>query len=180
MQHGAEYPPQLVHGGQPVPVVSFLGAGATSTVYGCAMPGRAGLVALKLVRPACAELAHNEEARLTALAGCPGVPNLVGHGLLGNSPFLLLQPRGTPLAADRGLLERKRVALQLGQLVDILCVAHAKGIIHRDIRPDNIMVEVESATLYIIDWCVQVHAAAVQVHARGSVPHAVGQMDPKS
>uniref|UniRef100_A0A7S0RFM9 Protein kinase domain-containing protein n=1 Tax=Chlamydomonas leiostraca TaxID=1034604 RepID=A0A7S0RFM9_9CHLO len=154
-KYGAAYPPELTHDGEQVQLESFLGAGATSSVYRCSAAGQVGHVVAKVVRPAFQELADIEKDVLESLAGTPGVPALVGKGVAtDSSPFLLLKPQGTTFAEGSSALELRRVALGVGQLVDALHAAHDKRIVHRDVRPDNIMVDVdvEDATWYIIDW----------------------------
>src|SRR5688500_7110674 len=45
---------------------------------------------------------------------------------------------------DRGRLEPVETRRILGEVADALAYAHARGVIHRDIKPDNILLDKES------------------------------------
>ncbi len=56
--------------------------------------------------------------------------------------------------------------LLVGQLVEVLQSSHAKGIIHRDVRPNNIIITASQPPhLFIIDW-----GCAVCVGSSGTHP----------
>jgi serine/threonine protein kinase len=156
LQLGALPPPVLPYNGSQVVPQSFLGAGATCVVYECSIPGVAGPVVAKVVRFAYDVDARMEREWLQTLAGCPGVPRLLSYGeLQDGSCVLFLQPKAARL--DSRLLHRKSVASGVGQLVGCLKAAHATGLVHRDMRARNIMVQEEdggTATWFIMDWCV--------------------------
>jgi hypothetical protein len=110
MQLGATAPPQLSCDGKAARILSFLGVGATSTVYKCellgsssaggsAEPGSGLVVAAKVARPGF-DMQH-ERLVLTHLEdkGCAQVPRVVGYHE-GPPRALYMQPVGTPLTPD--------------------------------------------------------------------------------
>jgi eukaryotic-like serine/threonine-protein kinase len=60
----------------------------------------------------------------------------------------------------------------LAQLCNAIAFAHSRGIIHRDMKPDNVMVG-EFGEVYLIDWGVAVRSGATSLDADG-VPVVVG------
>ncbi|MEU6413130.1 protein kinase [Microbispora sp. NPDC046933] len=58
----------------------------------------------------------------------------------------LLQPRGTLPPAE--------VAMLLGQVADAVGAAHAEGVVHRDIKPGNILVEDNTGRVRLTDFGV--------------------------
>ena len=65
----------------------------------------------------------------------------------------------------------KRVQL-IQQVAHALSYAHERGVIHRDIKPDNIMVG-EHGQVYLVDWGV----AKLLDQAERPVPHTLRQLD---
>jgi serine/threonine protein kinase len=94
------------------------------------------------------------EARLTARVDHPGVVKVHEFGEAGDRPFLVLE-----LVAGRTL----RARLQDGEvpvaeaariaaaIADVLAEAHACGVLHRDIKPDNVMLE-PGGTVRVLDF----------------------------
>ncbi|TWT83900.1 Serine/threonine-protein kinase PknA [Planctomycetes bacterium CA13] len=88
------------------------------------------------------------EARAVAAISHPNVVELFDVGLFGSSPYAVMEfLDGETL--DR-LLRRTRLSIDeirsIGaQIADALSVAHAAGVVHRDLKPHNIMVMRRSA-----------------------------------
>lgn len=151
-------------------------------------------VAVKTVRGAVRRL-HQEAAAMAAVAG-PGVPAVFGMGrddldrpalymsrIEGRSWRDLIGPGGR-LAAPKG--HPDPLDWHLGVLLKIAAVverAHARGIIHRDIKPGNVLVRADgSATL--VDWGLALatdarNAALRHVEAVRAVEGTTGQLAPE-
>lgn len=101
-----------------------------------------------------------EEARLTAVLEHPGIPPVHDFGVddLGNFYFTMPWVRGQTLrevftAVRSGSAEWSlpRALSLLLQVSDALAYAHAQGVIHRDLKPRNVMVG-EFGEAYVMDW----------------------------
>ena len=101
-----------------------------------------------------------EEARLTAVLEHPGIPPVHDFGVddLGNFYFTMPWVRGHTLrevfTAVRGggsEWSLPRALSLLLQVSDALAYAHAQGVIHRDLKPRNVMVG-EFGEAYVMDW----------------------------
>jgi serine/threonine protein kinase len=94
---------------------------------------------------------RNERRVLQALTGLPGVPQFIDHFRLGDDEFLVATDCGTHTLTDdvrqhgpfpRGPGAGPRSLDQLGaQLARILTAAHGRGVIVRDISPQNIVLD---------------------------------------
>jgi eukaryotic-like serine/threonine-protein kinase len=104
-------------------------------------------VALKLMWPrATATLL--DEAQALATLKHPSIVELYAAGMFGETPYLVLERvDGTTL--DAFLRARKRSVAPLGvgetleksaRIADALAVVHAAGLVHRDVKPANILL----------------------------------------
>ena len=85
------------------------------------------------------------------------------------TPFLVMELLQGDSLAD---LSRRREALELGvvlrladELLDVLVAAHAQGIIHRDIKPDNLFVQ-KDGRLKVLDFGIARVRAGVPLKLR--------------
>jgi serine/threonine-protein kinase len=132
-----------------------VGSGRFATVFAARDRERDELVAVKLLRPerahdarAVARFAH-EEAVL-ALLEHPGAVRLLAtgeHSLCDGGPpcpFMVQElVRGLPLSAIldlRGPLPVAEAAPVVAQVLDCLQQAHLAGVLHRDLKPHNLLV----------------------------------------
>ncbi len=125
-----------------------LGAGGMATVYLAHDRKHDRPVALKVLRP---ELAaglgverFDREIRISAQLQHPHVLTLIDSGRVGDL-FYYVMPfvEGESLRArlERGgALPVDEAVRYLRDVVDALAAAHARGIVHRDIKPDNVLV----------------------------------------
>jgi serine/threonine protein kinase len=127
-----------------------LGQGGMGSIWAAHNPTLDISVALKLIRMDLAgEDAHArliQEARATARLADPGIVRIfdVGHTEQGD-PFISMELlTGTNLrqALDGGPFDPVRAVRTLLPIVRALECAHRAGIVHRDVKPDNIVLAV--------------------------------------
>ena len=102
-------------------------------------------VAIKIEREE--KTTAREVRALQDLQGCPGVCRLLGQGSHGNQhPFIVMQLGGDNLANIRHtrLPERRHSKSTIAwigvRVLDTLRAIHARGYVHRDVKPSNITV----------------------------------------
>jgi len=119
-------------------------------------------VAIKVLPP---DLAFREEVRLRFLREAETAarlmhPHIVPIHSVGESPdglvyFVMAYIDGEPLSARlkrRGQLPAEESRRILMETADALGAAHALGIIHRDVKPDNIMLEGSRGRVMVTDF----------------------------
>lgn len=129
-------------------VLSLLGAGGMGLVYKAMELRLNRLVALK-IPPAGPEREPDQrrkflrEARLASAINHPGVAHIYEAGVDGGLPYIAMEyVRGDTLAglaAGRPLNQSRLLDIAI-LLADALEQAHQQGVIHRDLKPGNIMV----------------------------------------
>jgi serine/threonine-protein kinase len=129
-------------------VEAEIGDGAMGRVYRCSDPLMKRLVAVKTVK---SEYLTRETAedylrrfrREAQAAGRLSHPNIVGIYDVGETWFVMEYLEGTTLQkllAQRGKLPLDEALGLFGPLADALDYAHRSGIVHRDMKPGNVMV----------------------------------------
>lgn len=91
-------------------------------------------------------------------------PNIVPIYDLGDTWFTMKRVHGETLS---GLMRREQWGPKLlGTIVDVLlrvcdalAFAHGRGVVHRDVKPENIMIG-EYGQVYLMDWGIAVQAAS--------------------
>ena len=124
-----------------------LGSGTTGTVYRATHLALERACAVKILhRTASADqnlvARFRREARAASRLDHPNIVYLSDFGRLEDGPLFLVMEyvEGPSLkqALAGGQLTRQRVLAVLRQLALALDAAHEEGVIHRDIKPDNI------------------------------------------
>jgi serine/threonine-protein kinase len=140
---------------QPVPgyrIVRELGRGGMGVVYLAVDAAGGGLVALKTILPAVrvekADLKRFlREARILQELEHPNIVAFRDVGEAQGRLFFAMDyvpgKDAAHLLEEHGPLPIKRAAGLVCQLLDALAYAHGKGFVHRDIKPNNMLVTEE-------------------------------------
>src|SRR6185312_5847241 len=112
------------------------------------------------------------EARHTALLNHIGIANVFDYGEEAGSAYLVMElVPGHPLSA---IIERERVLSPdrtlsiITQTAKALAVAHAQGLVHRDVKPGNLLITPEGR-VKITDFGIARLADQVPLTATGQV-----------
>ncbi|THJ68722.1 PASTA domain-containing protein [Arthrobacter echini] len=112
------------------------------------------------------------EARHTALLNHEGIANVFDYGEEGGSAYLVMElVPGQPLSAvieKEQVLSPDRTLSIIGQTATALAVAHRQGLVHRDVKPGNILVMPDNR-VKITDFGIARLADQVPLTATGQV-----------
>lgn len=141
-----------------------LGRGGMGILYLALEPGLDRRVALKLIAPeAAAEEVFArrfaEESRIAASIEHPNVVPIYAAGEEGGVPFIAMRfVAGSDLSqriAREGRLPPERAVALIAQVANGLDAIHAAGLVHRDVKPANVLLSGGDAEhAYITDFGV--------------------------
>lgn len=127
-----------------------IGTGGMATVYRGQDQVLGRTVAIKMMLPQYANdpsfaARFKQEAQAAAALSSPYIVSIYDWGKDGESYYIVMEYlRGTDLKSGirkHGALDSRKVAQIGSQIAQALSVAHRHDIIHRDIKPQNIMVQ---------------------------------------
>ena len=151
---------------------SVLGRGGMSVVYQAENPRLGAVIALKVLAP---ELATDdvfrarflEESRIAASLNHPNVIPIYDTGSYGGLLYIAMRyVSGTDLRQmlkKRGRLIPSTALFLTGQAARALDAAHRRGLVHRDVKPGNLLIERGSDDgdpdhVYLADFGITKHA----------------------
>ncbi len=156
-------------------IVGELGRGGMGVVYHGRDPAIGRPVAIKVIRvDAGATLEQGAELRQRLIQEASSAGNLSHSGIVtiyqlgeeGADVFVVMEfVKGDSLhqlLSDRAPLDRARAIEMLRQMAEALDYAHRSGIVHRDVKPANILVR-EDGCIKIADFGL---AKMIQDHTR--------------
>jgi eukaryotic-like serine/threonine-protein kinase len=142
-------------------ILELIGSGGWSIVYRARDITLGRLVAVKILRADLASTAEKiqrfeREARMISTVGHAHICQVFDYGILGSGqPFLVLEHVGGRCLSDilrqEGQLAVPRAVALMKQAAAALGAAHARGLVHRDFKPANIMVTPDQA-VKVIDF----------------------------
>jgi len=164
-------------------LVRLVGRGGMSDVYEAHDQLTGSSVAIKLVRSGDPEFARRLDREVRALESLehPGLIRLLDTGVVGDQAYLVMDFVDGPTLATtlrEGPLEAVRVSRLGAQLADTLAYVHARGVVHRDVKPSNILVS-SDANAWLGDFGIALMHDATTITALGSAVGTVTYMAPE-
>jgi serine/threonine protein kinase len=142
-------------------------------------------VAVKLVRSGSPPRRFYREARITARLGHPGVPVLYDFGTSDGELFMVMEyVNGATIAdliAEVTPLPVSWAAAIGSQVCAVLAAAHELGLVHRDLKPGNVMI-CPDGSAKVLDFgvaCALDPAEFSRITRSGEVPGTAMYMAPE-
>lgn len=144
----------------PYELQSLIGSGGMGEVYRAYDTRRERVVALKLLRPDVAADAgyrarFQRESRIAARLREPHVIPVHDFGEIDDVLYIDMRLVEGPSLRDvlqaNGALASRRTVSIVGQVAKALDAAHANGLAHRDVKPENVLMTAD-AFAYLVDF----------------------------
>ncbi|MFJ3384866.1 MULTISPECIES: protein kinase [unclassified Curtobacterium] len=169
-------------------VTGTLGHGGMASVYRAVDEQLGREVAVKVFRMGAVD--HGERARAEAeiqvLAGLrsPALVTLYDAALDdadGDSYLVMELVPGSDLATRlrEGPLDRSTTARVGAQVADGLAAVHAQGIVHRDVKPANVLLEADGSHVKLADFGIALLRDAARVTGTGTVMGTAAYLAPE-
>ena len=160
--------------------------GSQGAVYRAFDPDNGRIVALKVLHPnLTADSSYIErfrrEARIAASIDHPNVVRIFDVGQDGDSHFISMEflPENLARIIQSGEpLELDRVAKICVQIAAGLAAAHDQGIVHRDIKPQNVLMS-QDGTMKVTDFGISRSEALSTMTATGAMLGTPHYMSPE-
>ncbi len=139
----------------------ILGKGAMAVVYSAHDPKIDRTIAIKVLKPErCVDEEYRtrfvREARAAGVLSHPNIVTIYDVGEVDDVPYMAMellagQPLDEVMKSGTKFTLSQILKITL-QVVDALSYAHSKGIVHRDVKPSNIVCVNNSLTVKITDF----------------------------
>ena len=162
-----------------------IGAGGMATVWRAEDSELGRTVAIKaLSETLLADPSYvarfEREAKIAAGLSHPNLVKVFDYGAAEGRPYLVMECVKGPtlaalIAADERSIDAERLA---AELLDALRQIHAAGVVHRDVKPANILVD-DTGTAKLTDFGIARPADATQLTMTGQVIGTLAYMAPE-
>jgi serine/threonine protein kinase len=171
----------------PYELVAEIGRGGMAVVYQARQPSLQRFVALKVLSPTLAGDPvfvgrFRREATITAGLDHPHIVPIFDVGQADGVPYIAMRfipgPSLAQVLRQDGFLSLERTRLILEQVASALDYAHARGVVHRDVKPGNILVE-SGDQISLVDFGIARAEDVTQVTRAGAVLGTLTYMAPE-
>jgi tRNA A-37 threonylcarbamoyl transferase component Bud32/tetratricopeptide (TPR) repeat protein len=165
--------------------MAVLGSGASSIVYRAEHAESGRLAALKVLRPGAADPAAHErfvhEAGVLQQLHHPGIATVLDAGLAelhdAVTPWLAMELVAGPTLRQWAAQRRPGVAevlAMVARIADAVQYAHEHGVVHNDLKPDNVLVA-DGHLAKVVDFGLAQSLQHTDPHP-GTTAHAAGSL----
>ena len=165
-----------------------IGRGGMGVVYRAHHLSLERRAAVKIIAPELAEAGgfrerFNHEARIAAALRHPNIVTVYDAGEVDGLIYLAMQYiEGSDLAAvlrEQGRLRPYRAIEVCRQIASALDAAHALGLIHRDVKPANVLIEGHTAFLTDFGLTKRLDSEHAQITRAGDVVGTIHYIAPE-
>jgi predicted Ser/Thr protein kinase len=145
-------------------LLKLLGAGGMGAVFLAREAALKRLVAVKVLAPFLAaqppaRVRFQREARAAAALSHPNVVRVYAVGeTRGKLPYIVMQYVEGEALTDwmqrRGRVPERDARRIVGEVAAALAAAHARDLVHRDVKPANVLIEAETGRAFVADFGV--------------------------
>ena len=168
-------------------LIELLGEGGMATIYRAHDVQLDRSVAVKLMRPqygrdAAFVARFRQEAQSAASLSHPNIVSVFDYGTDEAGPFIVMElVDGQDLADllnERGAIPPFVASKIAEQVAEALAAAHARGIIHRDVKPSNILLSADGR-VRVVDFGIARAVAEAQLTVPGTTLGSVHYFSPE-
>jgi len=154
-----------------------IGQGGMGEVFRCTRVSDQVPVAVKILTPQMAAVPDyvrrfGREAAAMAQLDHPGIVRLLGRGKAGQHVYIameLIVGESLRTWAHRNRPPAQQLAALLAQVAHALAYAHARAVVHRDLKPDNVLVTPDLKTKMLDFGLAGLHAEGAQCLTQSNV-----------
>ncbi len=165
-------------------ILEKLGEGGMGVVYKATDTKLDRLVALKFLPDELTKSASDtarfvQEAKAAAALNHPSICTIHGIEESDGKQFIVLEFVDGQTLGEKGRSINQKQAIDIAiQIADGLAAAHEKGIVHRDIKPDNIMIRKDGIAL-VMDFGLAKLRGVTNLTQQGSTVGTARYMSPE-
>ncbi|MEV8441744.1 serine/threonine-protein kinase [Actinosynnema sp. NPDC051121] len=121
------------------------------------------------------------EAEVLGAMRCPGLVEVYGTGTFRGRPYFVMQPieGGTLRRRMRGAMSPEVVATIGAQIAGVLAHVHANDVVHRDVKPSNILLDTAGRRAYLADFGLALQGQVTRVTRSGILVGTAGYLAPE-